>query len=77
MRWFGGRQPAPIGAPAAAAVVIGNIFDPAAILAALDVANRRIEAHVWRMSTHRYESSQRMTGPLRSKFPAVLALMPL
>jgi hypothetical protein len=38
MRWFGGRQPTPIGAPAAAAVAIGNLFDPLAILAALDVA---------------------------------------
>jgi hypothetical protein len=33
MRWFG-RQPAPIGGPAAAA----NVFDPVALLAALDVA---------------------------------------
>jgi hypothetical protein len=38
MRWFGGRQPAPIGAPAAAAILIGNLFDPLAVLAALDVA---------------------------------------
>ncbi|MEO6839817.1 MAG: hypothetical protein ABI192_03535 [Bradyrhizobium sp.] len=37
MRWFG-RQPAPIGAPAATAGSIGNLFDPLAVLAALDVA---------------------------------------
>jgi hypothetical protein len=38
MPWFGKRQPAPIGAPAAPAGSIANIFDPAALLAALDVA---------------------------------------
>jgi hypothetical protein len=37
MRWFG-RQPTPIGAPARAAGSIGNIFDPGALFAALDVA---------------------------------------
>lgn len=37
MRWFG-RQPAPIGAPAAVAGSIGNIFDPVALLVALDGA---------------------------------------
>lgn len=37
MRWFG-CQPAPIGAPAAAAVAISNVFDPVAVLTALDVA---------------------------------------
>jgi hypothetical protein len=37
MRWFG-RQPVPIGGPAAAAGAIVNVFDPMALLAALDVA---------------------------------------
>ncbi|MEH2488910.1 hypothetical protein V1280_004849 [Bradyrhizobium sp. AZCC 2230] len=37
MPWFG-RQPAPIGAPAAAVGTIGNMFDSVALLAALDVA---------------------------------------
>jgi hypothetical protein len=37
MPWFG-RQPAPIGAPAAVASVIGKMFDPVAVLAALNVA---------------------------------------
>lgn len=36
MPWFG-RQPSPIGAPAAAVGAIGNMFDPVAVLAALDV----------------------------------------
>jgi hypothetical protein len=31
MPWFR-RQPAPIGVPAAAGRVIGNMFDPAAVL---------------------------------------------
>jgi hypothetical protein len=37
MPWFR-RQPAPIGVPAAASGVIGNMFDPVAVLSALDVA---------------------------------------
>jgi hypothetical protein len=37
MPWFR-RQPAPIGVPAAAGGAIGNLFDSAAVLAALDVA---------------------------------------